>query len=84
MPLLIVVFLLTDWLRYKPIIILEGFSGIITWSLLTFGQGIPIMQASHKCKSQKQTLVMILKHLLTIAGQPILLWTFQCDRNCLL
>ncbi|KAJ9581500.1 hypothetical protein L9F63_023326 [Diploptera punctata] len=32
------VFLLTDFLRYKPVIILEGMFAIITWSLLIWGE----------------------------------------------
>ncbi|PSN41001.1 Folate transporter 1 [Blattella germanica] len=34
---LIFVFLLTDFLRYKPVIILDGIFAIITWSLLIWG-----------------------------------------------
>ncbi|XP_076165974.1 thiamine transporter 1 [Ptiloglossa arizonensis] len=41
---LIIVFLITDFLRYKPIIILCGFSGAITFLLLTFGQDVLTMQ----------------------------------------
>ena len=43
--LLIPVFLLTDFLRYKPVIIFEGLSYIATWSLLIWGHGVPQMQA---------------------------------------
>ncbi|KAM3932133.1 thiamine transporter 2-like [Leptodactylus fuscus] len=38
------VFLLTDYLRYKPVIILQGLSYIITWILLLFARGVPAMQ----------------------------------------
>ncbi|KAM5156451.1 thiamine transporter 2-like [Callospermophilus lateralis] len=42
--LLLPVFVLTDYVRYKPVIILQGISFIITWLLLLFGQGVKIMQ----------------------------------------
>ncbi|XP_075720038.1 thiamine transporter 2 [Rhinoderma darwinii] len=38
------VFLLTDYLRYKPVIILQGLSYIISWVLLLFARGVPAMQ----------------------------------------
>ncbi|XP_078266002.1 thiamine transporter 2-like isoform X1 [Rhinoraja longicauda] len=41
---LIPVFLVTDYLRYKPIIILQGISFIITWLMLLFVQGVLAMQ----------------------------------------
>lgn len=42
--LLLPVFILTDYVRYKPVIILQGISFIITWLLLLFGQGVQTMQ----------------------------------------
>ena len=42
--LLFPVFLLTDYLRYKPIINFEGLSYIVTWALLLWGNGIGQMQ----------------------------------------
>ncbi|XP_051839354.1 thiamine transporter 2 [Antechinus flavipes] len=42
--LLFPVFVLTDYLRYKPIIILQGISYLITWLLLLFAQGLLAMQ----------------------------------------
>uniref|UniRef100_A0A8C0KXK2 Thiamine transporter 2-like n=1 Tax=Canis lupus dingo TaxID=286419 RepID=A0A8C0KXK2_CANLU len=42
--LLLPVFILTDYVRYKPVIILQGISFIITWLLLVFGQGLRAMQ----------------------------------------
>ncbi|XP_055146831.1 thiamine transporter 2 isoform X3 [Symphalangus syndactylus] len=42
--LLLPVFVLTDYVRYKPVIILQGTSFIITWLLLLFGQGVKTMQ----------------------------------------
>ena len=44
LAVLIVVFLLTDFLRYKPVIVVEGFAYIATWSLLLWGSGVPLMQ----------------------------------------
>ncbi|XP_011301083.1 thiamine transporter 2 [Fopius arisanus] len=41
---LVVIFLLTDFLRYKPIIILCGLSGIIAFCTLTFGKSLGAMQ----------------------------------------
>lgn len=41
---LILVFLITDFARYKPIIILCGASGIITYILIIFGKTILLMQ----------------------------------------
>ncbi|KAG6935277.1 solute carrier family 19 member 3 [Chelydra serpentina] len=42
--LLFPVFLITDYMRYKPIIILQGLSFIITWLMLLFAQGVLAMQ----------------------------------------
>ncbi|XP_026970253.1 thiamine transporter 2 [Sagmatias obliquidens] len=42
--LLFPVFILTDYVRYKPVINLQGISFIITWLLLLFGQGVKTMQ----------------------------------------
>lgn len=42
--LLLPVFILTDYVRYKPVIVLQGMSFIVTWLLLLFGQGVTIMQ----------------------------------------
>ena len=38
------IFLLTDYLKYKPVIILEGVAYIITWSLLIWADGVKWMQ----------------------------------------
>ncbi|XP_078677929.1 thiamine transporter 2-like [Branchiostoma floridae x Branchiostoma belcheri] len=43
-PTLLVIFLLTDYLRYKPVIIFEGFTLILTWVLLLWGHGVAMMQ----------------------------------------
>ncbi|XP_044148127.1 thiamine transporter 2-like isoform X2 [Bufo gargarizans] len=44
LAILFPVFLLTDYLRYKPVIILQGLSYIISWVLLLFARGVPAMQ----------------------------------------
>ncbi|KGL85665.1 Thiamine transporter 2, partial [Tinamus guttatus] len=44
LALLIPVFLITDYARYKPIIILQGLSFIVTWLLLLFARGVLAMQ----------------------------------------
>ncbi|XP_039261582.2 thiamine transporter 2-like [Styela clava] len=41
---LIPVFLLTDYLRYKPIVILQGLGFIGSCTLLVFAKGVPMMQ----------------------------------------
>ena len=43
---LIFVFLLTDFVKYKPMIIFEGFSFVATWLLLVFASGVPLMQVN--------------------------------------
>lgn len=42
--LLFPVFLATDYLRYKPVIILQGVSFIITWLMLLYAQGVLAVQ----------------------------------------
>ena len=42
--LLIPVFVLTDYLRYKPVLCVEGLSYMVTWVLLLWARGIPAMQ----------------------------------------
>ncbi|KAM9736261.1 thiamine transporter 2 isoform 1-T3 [Dama dama] len=44
LALLLPVFILTDYVRYKPVIILQGISCIVCWLLLLFGQGVRTMQ----------------------------------------
>ena len=41
---LIPVFLFTDILRYKPVIIFEGLTYLATWALLLWAWGIPLMK----------------------------------------
>ncbi|XP_021249049.1 thiamine transporter 2-like isoform X4 [Numida meleagris] len=45
LALLVPVFLITDYLRYKPILLLQGISFIVTWLLLLFAHGVAAMQA---------------------------------------
>lgn len=42
--MLILVFLITDFVRYKPVIILCGLSGVITFLLIIIGRTVLIMQ----------------------------------------
>ncbi|XP_071422277.1 thiamine transporter 2-like [Pithys albifrons albifrons] len=44
LALLFPVFLLTDYVRYKPILLLQGISLIVTWLLLLFAHGVVAMQ----------------------------------------
>ena len=44
LAVLVIVFLVTDFAKYKPVIILEGFAYIITWILLLWGHGLIAMQ----------------------------------------
>ncbi|XP_012657564.2 thiamine transporter 2-like [Otolemur garnettii] len=44
LALLLPVFVLTDYVRYKPVITLQVVSFIITWLLFLFGQGLRAMQ----------------------------------------
>ncbi|XP_055716077.1 thiamine transporter 1-like [Phlebotomus papatasi] len=41
---LIIVFLITDFLRYKPLIVVLGLSGIVTWSLLLWTESLGALQ----------------------------------------
>ena len=51
MALLIVVFLVTDYLLYKPVIVFEGICFIMTWCVLLWGQGVAAMQVCTMCIS---------------------------------
>ncbi|NXN34642.1 S19A3 protein, partial [Nycticryphes semicollaris] len=44
LALLFPVFLITDYVRYKPILLLQGISFIVTWLLLLFAHGVLAMQ----------------------------------------
>ncbi|NWR61578.1 S19A3 protein, partial [Bucorvus abyssinicus] len=45
LALLVPVFLVTDYVRYKPVLLLQGTSFIVTWLLLLFAHGVVAMQA---------------------------------------
>ncbi|XP_072263816.1 thiamine transporter 2 [Pyxicephalus adspersus] len=49
LAILFPVFVLTDYVRYKPVIILQGLSYIISWILLLFARGVPAMQGLEFC-----------------------------------
>ncbi|KAM9614197.1 thiamine transporter 2-like [Morphnus guianensis] len=44
LALLFPVFLITDYVRYKPVLLLQGVSFIVTWLLLLFAHGVVAMQ----------------------------------------
>ncbi|CAB3359409.1 Hypothetical predicted protein [Cloeon dipterum] len=44
LALLVLVFLVTDYVRHKPVIIADAAFGIAIYSILIWGQGIPLMQ----------------------------------------
>ncbi|NWX27327.1 S19A3 protein, partial [Notiomystis cincta] len=44
LALLFPVFLLTDYVRYKPVLLLQGLGLIVTWLLLLFAHGLVAMQ----------------------------------------
>ncbi|NXX76639.1 S19A3 protein, partial [Urocolius indicus] len=44
LALLVPVFLITDYVRYKPVLLLQGISFIVTWLLLLFAHGVVAMQ----------------------------------------
>ncbi|NWH28990.1 S19A3 protein, partial [Grus americana] len=44
LALLFPVFLITDYVRYKPVLLLQGVSFIVTWLLLLFAHGLVAMQ----------------------------------------
>ncbi len=45
LAVLVPVFLTTDLLRYKPVVVAEGFAYVLTWILLLWTAGVPAMQA---------------------------------------
>nr|CAB3266128.1 thiamine transporter 1-like [Phallusia mammillata] len=46
---LIPVFLITDYVKYKPVIIAQGIGYISCWLLLCFASGVPMMQLMQFC-----------------------------------
>nr|CAB3266126.1 thiamine transporter 1-like [Phallusia mammillata] len=49
LALLLPVFLLTDYVKYKPVIILQSLGYISCWLLLVFANGVPLMQFMQFC-----------------------------------
>ncbi|KAF2350502.1 Reduced folate carrier [Trinorchestia longiramus] len=49
MAVLVLVFLFTDFLRYKPVIVFEAMAYIATYLLLLFARGVPWMQFMEFC-----------------------------------
>ncbi|XP_076039803.1 thiamine transporter 1-like [Oratosquilla oratoria] len=49
LSLLIIVFLVTDFFRYKPVIVFEGFGYVATWALLLWARGVKWMQFMEFC-----------------------------------
>lgn len=46
LSLLVLVFLITDYARYKPVIILEGVAGVLTYCLIIWGQDVSTIQVA--------------------------------------
>lgn len=47
LAILLVIFIVTHFLLYKPIVVLENICYILTSSVLIWGQGIPAMQVCY-------------------------------------
>lgn len=60
------VFILTDILLYKPIIVLEGLCLVITWTLLVWGEGVRQMQLMQIFFGKKLCL-----DKRTVSGNPL-------------
>lgn len=45
LSMLVPVFLLTDWLRYKPVVVFQGAALVITTIMLRWLSSVPAMQA---------------------------------------
>ncbi len=43
--MLVPVFLLTDWLRYKPVVVLQCVALFVTTAMLRWTESVPAMQA---------------------------------------
>ena len=46
LAVLVVVFLLTDYVKYTPMIVFEGLALVATWLLLVFASGVRYMQVN--------------------------------------
>ena len=58
MVALVPVFLFTDILRYKPVVVFEGLTFIGTWAILLWGEGVPqmiLMQVCIRLKFREKT-----------------------------
>ncbi|KAG8516572.1 Folate transporter 1 [Galemys pyrenaicus] len=51
LAVLVPVFLLTDYLRYKPVLVLQGLSYVAVWLLLLFGRSVLHLQLMEFCYS---------------------------------
>ncbi|XP_037380751.1 reduced folate transporter [Talpa occidentalis] len=51
LAVLVPVFLLTDYLRYKPVLVLQGLSYVAAWLLLLLGRSVLHMQLMEVCYS---------------------------------
>uniref|UniRef100_A0A8C5P3M4 Solute carrier family 19 (folate transporter), member 1 n=1 Tax=Jaculus jaculus TaxID=51337 RepID=A0A8C5P3M4_JACJA len=51
LAMLVPVFLLTDYLRYKPVLVLQGLSYVCVWLLLILGHSVLHMQLMEVCYS---------------------------------
>ena len=47
LAVLVLVFLLTDYVKYKPMIAFQGLAFVTTWLLLVFGSGVSLMQVKN-------------------------------------
>ena len=47
LAVLVLVFLLTDYVKYKPMIVFQGLAFVATWLLLVFGSGVSLMQVKN-------------------------------------
>lgn len=45
LSVLVPVFLLTDWLRYKPVVVFQGSALFVTTAMLRWLSSVPAMQA---------------------------------------
>jgi len=66
----IIVFLFTDFLRYKPLIVFEGLAYMATWSLLLFGKGVASMQWMQVMNKKSLKENMIFKKRIKIVLFP--------------
>lgn len=79
LSLLVLVFLLTDWARYKPVIVLEGISGALTYCLIIWGHDVPTIQVM-PFPSQSMFfvpwIIWSLTHALCLLNSTLGCWIF--------